>query len=482
MNKTGRKWEVMDEELFMKEKLYIAIFTVGILLTTAIGIFSLIMEVRMPSGYLRANEEYRDMKLLGDLSRQLLDFRREGLNYLIQREELYLNEFQSSRQVLLETLQIVERERTGLGDPAVLEAVEAEINRYIQDFEQIVSGAQTLEAEAVLQEIRGLVGTGRLDRILDEIVTLDQQNYLVYVRESSEVSEAARRALLAITLFEIAALGLLVFSAVMLLRVNARNKQLLRQEEMLKEQLKAKNQELESFIRIAGHDLRAPLVNIRGFTDEILEHNRQLNALRDSLPLSTDQSAKAETILQRDMPEAIHYITASAETLGCLIQGMVTAAKAGQLPVHPVVIDAAALLADIVRDFDFRLKEAGGQVRVEELPPCTADHDQIRQVFSNLIDNAIKYRQPSRPLEIRVKGYTQSGQSIYRVEDNGIGIGADEIDSIFNLYHQLKRKEMTGEGIGLATVKRMVEHNGGSVDAESEPGEGSRFTVRLPAG
>lgn len=465
----------------MRERVFIATFVIGVLLTGAVGLFSLLTELRIPKGYEMAAEEYYDLRLLGEFSGRLRDFRRAGLNYLILRQEEYLAEFTDADRALSESVQSIREEKVGLGDPALIESMLADTAVYVQDYRQAVERAPALDAEGLLEQVSSLIGL-RVDEILDEVAELDSQNYLDFVRYSGEVAEGARRAMFFITIFEIAALGLIAVSGVMLLRAYRRNRMLLAQAEQLKGRLEAKNRDMESFIRIVGHDLRAPLINIKGFSDEIAANHRELDALELTADLPPDKARRVRAILHEQVPEAIGFITASADTLGRLIRVLVTVAKAGQMPVHPVMIDANGLLTEILRDFDFRIKEADARVHVETLPDCVGDRDQVRQVLSNLIDNAVKYRNPTRPLEIRVSGTRRDRQSVYTIEDNGIGIAAEDLEHIFDLFHQVKKQGAAGEGIGLATVKKLVERNGGKVEARSEPGTGSRFVVSLPAG
>ena len=155
-------------------------------------------------------------------------------------------------------------------------------------------------------------------------------------------------------------------------------------------------------------------------------------------------------------------------------------AKAGTMPITMQKLDMNALLADIAANYQFRLIESGGTLTIEPLPDCRGDADQITQVFSNLIGNAIKYREPKRPLQIHVHASAEEGKVTYCVEDNGKGIDAAHHDKIFDLFTRLDPEAAEGEGIGLTIVKRMVERHGGKIWVNSEVGKGSKFFVTLP--
>jgi signal transduction histidine kinase len=114
------------------------------------------------------------------------------------------------------------------------------------------------------------------------------------------------------------------------------------------------------------------------------------------------------------------------------------------------------------------------------LPPCQGDQTQINQVFSNLLDNALKYLDSNRPGEIRVSGREESAEIIYSVEDNGIGIAEEHQESIYHIFHRLKPQHGSGDGLGLTIVRRVVDRHNGKIWVASLPGRGSTFYVALP--
>jgi signal transduction histidine kinase len=114
------------------------------------------------------------------------------------------------------------------------------------------------------------------------------------------------------------------------------------------------------------------------------------------------------------------------------------------------------------------------------LPPCIGDRSQIDQVFSNLIDNALKYLDPSRPGLILITGHKNHKQVIYCVKDNGIGIAPEHHEKIFDIFHQITPSESKGEGLGLSIVQKIIERHEGKIWIKSEPGKGSNFFLSLP--
>jgi signal transduction histidine kinase len=137
------------------------------------------------------------------------------------------------------------------------------------------------------------------------------------------------------------------------------------------------------------------------------------------------------------------------------------------------------LMAEVVASFEFQVKESGIRIMVEELPPCHGDETQVNQVFSNLLDNALKFLDADRPGMIWISGKEEGGRVTYCVEDNGIGIADKDRERIFEIFCRLDPDASAGEGLGLTIVRKILDRHGGKVWVESEPGKGSRFFVSL---
>ena len=250
--------------------------------------------------------------------------------------------------------------------------------------------------------------------------------------------------------------------------------------ERLSNELEHKNEELESIIRIASHDLGSPLMNIKGFSGELSKDIGKFEEALKKVELPQEVKEKAGRVFGKYVPEAVGFIQASADSISRMIKSLMNVAKAGTVYVNIQPLDMNAVFAKISNNTQFKLKESGGQLAVEELPACRGDEDQLTQVFTNLIENAIKYREPSRPLQIQVYASAEPDKVTYCVEDNGKGIAEEHHDKVFNLFTRLDPESAKGEGIGLTIVKRMVERHGGKIWVESEAGKGSKFFVTLP--
>ncbi len=253
------------------------------------------------------------------------------------------------------------------------------------------------------------------------------------------------------------------------------------ERERLLRELEAKNEELESLLYAASHDLRAPLVNIQGFAQRLDESCARLNALL-SRPEAVTLREDVSPVTDKVIPASLGFIRTSADKMSVLIDGMLRICRLGRAALNVRDLDMDRLLGAVLASMEYQVKAAGATVRIEALPACRADEGQVNQVFTNLLDNALKYRHPSRPPEIRVSGRIDGGRVVYCVEDNGAGIAREHQNKIWELFHRLDpRGSVAGEGLGLTLVRRIVERHGGKVWVHSTAGQGSQFYVALPA-
>ncbi|MCE5184786.1 MAG: PAS domain S-box protein [Planctomycetaceae bacterium] len=248
-----------------------------------------------------------------------------------------------------------------------------------------------------------------------------------------------------------------------------------------REQLENKNKELESIIGIVSHDLRAPLVNIRGFSNELKMDCQAVDTLLTQVPVEQTLETQIDKLLHKNIPECLQYIQTSSDAMNNLVRTLVETARAGVLPLKPEKLNMNLIIKKILASIEMKAKKTGVSYGIEDLPECFADSKQVEQIFRNLLDNAIKYLDRARPGQICIGGTLQADAALYWVADNGIGISPEHQEKIFEPYYQLKEKAAGGLGMGLVTVKRMVEHNGGTIWVMSEKGKGTTLYVKLPA-
>jgi signal transduction histidine kinase/DNA-binding response OmpR family regulator len=254
-------------------------------------------------------------------------------------------------------------------------------------------------------------------------------------------------------------------------------KERMRAEEVLQTyaaKLEQSNRELESFAYVVSHDLQEPL--------------RKVLILGDRLQAKWGQALNAQG---RDYLERMQSAAGRMQTL---IDDLLTYSRVATKAQPFVPVDLTQAAREVVSDLEARIEQVGGQVEIEELPTIQADPTQMRQLLQNLVGNALKFHRKGVPPVVKVHAQLLNGQGEYLVaegttaercriivEDNGIGFDEKHLDRIFQVFQRLhSRSEYEGTGIGLATCRKIVERHGGSVTAQSAPGQGATFVATLP--
>ncbi len=243
--------------------------------------------------------------------------------------------------------------------------------------------------------------------------------------------------------------------------------------------LAEKNKELETIVYTVSHDLRSPLVNVQGFGKQLA---RACDKIQQAA--ATHAGAVPQEVLQplvtESIPQALRFINAGVNKMEMLLAGLLRYSRLGRVILSIGPIDMNAMLAGLVAAARFQLDEAKAEVLVEPLPACLGDNAHTSQVFANLIDNALNYRDPARPLRLLITGRLEGGKAVYAVADNGIGIPAEHQPKIFEIFHRLNPDATVGEGLGLTIAQRVLERQHGRLWVESREGQGSTFFVSLP--
>jgi PAS domain S-box-containing protein len=225
--------------------------------------------------------------------------------------------------------------------------------------------------------------------------------------------------------------------------------------------LKNLNSELETFSYSVSHDLRTPLRAIDGFAQMLL---MDYGSLLDS-----------------EGNRRLHVIISNVKKMDQIISGLLSLARLSKSSIHRGLIDMEDLARQVSHDQIALLSAGDMEVHIGKLPPIWGDEVLLRQVFTNLISNAIKYSSKSTLRKIEIEGKEEKGFNTYSVRDYGAGFEQEYSDKLFNAFQRLhKTEDFAGIGIGLAIVRSIVERHGGSVRAEGKPGQGACFYFSLP--
>jgi signal transduction histidine kinase len=241
-------------------------------------------------------------------------------------------------------------------------------------------------------------------------------------------------------------------------------------------------EELRSLIYAASHDLRAPLVSVQGFVAELRTAVDDLRGVLQNPGIPPATKERAAALIESDVLESLRFVETAVTRLGVLLAGLLRLARLDRASLVLTELDMNRLAAEVLMAEEFQTKQAGARLEISQLPVCFGDVVQVGQVLTNLVDNAIKYRDAARPLVIQITGERVGSESIYCVADNGIGIPKELHNKIFvGLFFRAAPHKGPGDGLGLKIVRRIADRLGGRVWVESEPDKGARFFFALPA-
>ena len=241
------------------------------------------------------------------------------------------------------------------------------------------------------------------------------------------------------------------------------------------------NDEIQRFAYIVSHDLRAPLVNIMGFTGELEAGTAALQQFVAAPDGDAALSDAARTAANEDLPEAVRFIRASTAKMDVLINAILKLSREGRRELNPEPVDLRKLFAATIASVRHQLDTIGAQIELpERFPMIVSDRLALEQIFGNLTDNAVKYLSPDRPGQIAIQAEQMGDYVQLTIVDNGRGIAPQDHERIFDLFRRSGAQDRPGEGIGLAHVRALVRRLGGEITVHSKPGAGAAFKVILP--
>ena len=248
------------------------------------------------------------------------------------------------------------------------------------------------------------------------------------------------------------------------------------------EELVRANKELEDFTYIVSHDLKAPLVNIQGFSKRLeTVCNRVVQELKEIYP-EVDGGDLKERLgglieeMEKKVPQSLDFIFKGVGRMSSMVEDLLHLSRLSTRPVPRTDVDISELVQEVLGTMRYQIESRGIEVKLGQLPVVYCEGSRIKEVFSNLISNAIMYIGEDNPSPRIEVGYRDEGDHhLFFVRDNGIGISKEDQEKIFRIFTRLGEARPEGHGMGLAFVKKIVERHGGRIWVESEKGKGSTF-------
>ncbi|MCC7446175.1 MAG: PAS domain S-box protein [Anaerolineae bacterium] len=248
-------------------------------------------------------------------------------------------------------------------------------------------------------------------------------------------------------------------------------------------ELEAANTEIKNFAYIVSHDMRAPLVNLKGFAAELRAALEIVNTVSAEMLPCVD-AVKREALvraLQDDIPEALQYIESSVDHMDGFTRAILKLSRLGRQQLDLGPVDVRAIVDKTLHTLAYQINERQAQVTVGDLPTVVADRVSLEQIIGNILANAVLYLQPGRPGQIAISGERLETETVFRIRDNGRGIAPEDMKNVFAPFRRAGEQDVPGEGMGMAYVQTLVRRHGGRITCESAPGFGTTFTFTIAA-
>jgi signal transduction histidine kinase len=390
-----------------------------------------------------------------------------------QREE-YVRLASSARNYEQTIAAFVGSDRTQAGD---LGALQSHLHRRLELLEQVTALYDENGLSSAREALASDEGTRNMRAILEITTRMDDRGEAVLLQRENTLARTRQLTLGSLLLTLAVAAGIFValfrgISREMTARAEAERDLLDRNREVLAlnselaqraTEVEAANKELEAFSYSVSHDLRAPLRHIDGYVEMLVD--------------------EAGETLSEEAKRHLVVIADSSRHMSGLIDDLLAFSRTGRTELHLERVDLEPLVHEVIQSLEMGTRGRRIEWQIGPLPAVRGDSALLRQVFANLVGNAIKYTQPRDPARIEVGcAGEEEGRQVFFVRDNGVGFDMKHAGKLFGLFQRLHRAdEFEGTGIGLANVRRIVARHGGTVWAEAEPGRGATFYFSLEA-
>ena len=254
-------------------------------------------------------------------------------------------------------------------------------------------------------------------------------------------------------------------------------------EKQTEQKLRDLNEELESFTLIASHDLRAPLVNIKGFAGEVQHALDEVTPLIEKIKpqLTEKENAIITNAFKKDIPESLDFITSAVKKMDMLTNAILDLSRIGRRKYSPQKVAMDEVIKRCLDSLAYDIAQRHITVHRSRLPEVFADPVAIEQICGNILDNAVKYLDLARPGVITISTQKLPNELLFCIEDNGRGIAKGDKEKIFDIFRRAGNSgDVRGIGMGMAYIKAAVRRIGGRIWFESTLNKGTRFYFTVP--
>jgi signal transduction histidine kinase len=403
-------------------------------------------------------------RLLSDLK----DMESGQRSYLLTGEEVYLNLYEMGRRTVPHRVQRL-RELTSDNTEQRRRLAELEplVAARFETLADLIALRRDKGLDAAREEVLTGEGRGQMTQIRQLIAAMVQAEDALLLARSRQSRASARLVVLEFAMATVLAVGAVASLFGLYRRDTAQRRvahaELEKRVIQRTAELEAANKELEAFSYTVSHDLRAPLRAIDGFSRILLDE------FAASLPA--------------ECQEYLADVRANTQHMGRLVDDLLAFARLSRLPLRRQTIDAAEQVQQTLDDLQPEVAGRNVELRVGQLPEMYGDPALLKQVWANLLSNALKYtgKCPAATIEVGSLA-TANGEPTFFVKDNGVGFDMRYAHKLFGVFQRLNRSEdYAGTGVGLAIVERIVHRHGGRIWAEAKPNEGATFFFTIPS-
>lgn len=247
-------------------------------------------------------------------------------------------------------------------------------------------------------------------------------------------------------------------------------------------QLTEANQEIQRFAYIMSHDLRAPLINLKGFAALLLDNLEALRGLEPSIlpALDGQQQEEWKNLVEDEIPEAVTYINVSADRMDKFTRAILKLSRLGRRELSLQRVQTSEVVEQILQSLTTQIRAKNIEVQVTNLLPVQADPLTVDQVFTNIITNAINYLDAERTGIIQISSEASEDFVTFHIQDNGRGIAERDFSKVFEPFRRAGKHSVSGEGMGLAYTRALLRRHQGDIWFKSELGVGTTFSFVLP--